>query len=497
MKSEDETEEMTAPFSGGSDPLFGTRCDLPLESFFRMPELTALRPDPDYDVNMLIGPGASLAGWQGLIIYADLPKNEQQYRARAGRITNLGLTHPCDAATMYKRSYFIDWPVLNRHKRAILPSADIVVDAQRPDEPVWMEGRVLREALTEMSHNLFRARPWFEPGPWGGSWIKDNINGLNRDVPNYAWSFELISPENGLLLESSSLLLEVSFDCMMYIGAKEVLGDCHERFGTEFPIRFDFLDTFDGGNLSVQCHPRPDYTKKHFGENFTQEEAYYILDTKDDASVYLGFQHDTDAGEFIAALKVSAENNEPLNVDRYVQKQKAEKHDLFLIPYGTIHGSGKNNMVLEISSTPYIFTFKMYDWLRMDLSGKPRNLNIDRASENLFFDRKGEYVSDYLKSKPVLMREGIGWSQWHLPTHETHLYDVMRYSIMSSVEINTGNKCLVMNLVEGSGINVETRRGLSKKISYAETFIVPAAAETVRITNLSEGEAIIVMAFVK
>jgi hypothetical protein len=54
-----------------------------------------------------------------------------------------------------------------------------------------------------------------------------------------------------------------------------------------------------------------------------------------------------------------------------------------------------------------------------------------------------------------------------------------------------------MNLVEGSGINVETRRGLSKKISYAETFIVPAAAETVRITNLSEGEAIIVMAFVK
>ncbi len=497
MKSEKEIEEMTSPYSGGSDPLFGTRCSLPLESFFRMPELKVLRPDPDYDVNIIIGPGASLAGWEGLTVYADLPKNEQQYRARAGSISNLGLSRPADAGTMYKRSYFIDWPVLNLHKREILPFTDIVVDAQRPDEPVWMEGRVLREALTEMSRNLFRVRPWFEPGPWGGTWIKENISGLNRDVPNYAWSFELISPENGLLLESSSLLLEVSFDTLMYIGAKEVLGDCHERFGTEFPIRFDFLDTFNGGPLSVQCHPRPDYARKHFGENFTQEEAYYIVDTKDDAVVYLGFQDDIDPGDFITALKVSAENNKPLDVDMYVQKQRAGKHDLFLIPSGTIHGSGKNNMVLEISSTPYIFTFKMYDWLRMDLNGRPRNLNIDRASENLFYNRKGEYVSEQLKSKPVMLSEGEGWSRWHLPTHETHLYDVMRYSIRSSVDIRTGNKCLVMNLVEGQSVNVETQRGMKQKISYAETFVVTAAAETVRITNIAGDEAIIVMAFVK
>ncbi|MDZ7633619.1 MAG: class I mannose-6-phosphate isomerase [Bacteroidales bacterium] len=497
LKQEQEIEEMTSPFSGGSDPLFATRCDLPLGSFFRMAELTALRTDPDYDVNIIIGTGASLSGWQGLMIYADLPKNEQQYRARTGSITNLGLSRAGDAGTMYKRSYFIDWPVLNRHKRQILPFADIVVDAQRPDEPVWMEGKVLREALSEMSRNLFRVRPWFEPGPWGGTWIKDNISGLNREVPNYAWSFELISPENGLLLESSSLLLEVSFDSLMYIGAKEVLGDCHERFGNEFPIRFDFLDTYNGGPLSVQCHPRPEYARDHFGENFTQEEAYYIVDTKDDAFVYLGFRNDIDPGGFVAALKESAENNEPLDVDSYVHKQKADKHDLFLIPSGTIHGSGKNNMVLEISSTPYIFTFKMYDWLRLDLNGRPRNLNIDRAGENLFFDRKGEYVSEHLKSKPVLLSEGEGWSQWHLPTHETHLYDVMRYSIMSSVDISTENKCLVMNLVGGHSVNVETRGGMQKKISYAETFVVTAAAGSVRITNIANDEAIIVAAFVK
>lgn len=497
---EPQIEALVAPSLGGDDPLFGTRYTGSLSDFFDPKALATLVPSPETALSVVYGCGAALARWDdALTVYVDVPKNEIQFRSRAGSITTLGMTAAESPKVMYKRFYFVDWVVLNAHKADLLRDIDILIDAQRPDAPVFISGADLREALTRMSMNYFRVRPWFEPGAWGGHWIQQHIPQLPQDVPNYAWSFELIVPENGLMLTSNGLLLEFSFDFLMYHDHHAIIGGAAERFGTEFPIRFDFLDTFDGGNLSVQCHPHPAYIRAKFGETFTQDETYYILDCGAEAQVYLGFQAGVDPQQFRADLERSFSEGVAVEIEKYVQVFPASKHDLFLIPHGTIHCSGRDNLVLEISATPYIFTFKMYDWLRLDLDGKPRPLNIDRAFENLRFDLQGERVSRELRSAPRLTAEGAGWRLIHVPTHADHFFDVRRYELEAgvSVEVATNHSCQVMSLVEGTTIVLETAQGMRQRFSYAETFVVPAAAKRFRLINDTSGAAKVINAFMK
>jgi mannose-6-phosphate isomerase class I len=196
-------------------------------------------------------------------------------------------------------------------------------------------------------------------------------------------------------------------------------------------------------------------------------------------------------------LEHSAETGDKVDIEQFVQVQPAHKHDLFLIPNGTIHCSGEGNVVLEISATPYIFTFKMYDWQRLDLNGKPRPLNIDRAFANLNFERKGDKVQAELVSKPVVLAQGDDWQIVHLPTHAEHFYDVHRLEFASGIEVDTNGSCHVLNLVEGEGIMLVTANGMQQAFSYAETFVVPAAAGHYRLVNAGSSPVKVIKAFMK
>jgi predicted NBD/HSP70 family sugar kinase/mannose-6-phosphate isomerase class I len=496
LRPEAEIEHLVAPFLGGNDPIFGHHFDGTLADFFDAAALAALRPDPDR-LTILYGCGAALAGWSGPLLYVDLPKDTLQQRSRAGLVTNLGRTQPDAPKPMYKRFYFVDWPALNRHKQRLLPDIDVILDGQDATNPNFMTGTDLRNALRTMSRSYLRARPWFEPGPWGGQWLKRMIPQLPQDAPNYAWSFELITPENGLTLESGGERLEVSFDMLMFQEAGAVLGEHAERFGTSFPIRFDYLDTMEGGNLSLQCHPSPGYIEAEFGEPYTQDETYYILDCAPGARVYLGFQEGVNPSAFRASLEESARSGAEVDVERFVRTLPAERHDLFLIPHGTVHCSGAGNMVLEISATPYIFTFKLYDWLRLDLDGHPRPLNVERAFANLDFSRQGSVVDDSLVSRPRTIREGDGWRLVHLPTHPVHFYDVHRIELTTAARITTDGSPHVLNVVEGGPVLLRTADGSEGRFCFAETFVVPAAAGAYELVNEGAVEAKVIKAFLK
>jgi len=495
LKPSAAIEEMVQPFLGAQDAVWGRKCNLTLSDFFELNQ----SPEPihTHEINIVIGTGAALLGWQAPIVYLDLPKNELQLRMRAGATGNLGTQKVDTATNMYKRFYFVDWVVLNAHKKAISNDVAVLADSQWKDTLHWAFAQDIKMALQQMSQSVFRVRPWFEPGAWGGQWMKERIPGLSQDHVNLAWSFEMIVPENGLVFESDGALLEISFDFLMFQQHEAVLGKHASLFGYEFPIRFDFLDTWDGGNLSIQCHPSLPYIREHFGETITQDETYYMLDCQSGAEVYLGFQEDINPAAFKYILEESQTQKKEVAIDQYVQVHQAEKHELFLIPNGTVHSAGAGSLVLEISATPYIFTFKMYDWLRLDLNGEPRAINIEHAFKNLNFERKGDRVKEELISKPHLVKAGQDWQIVHLPTHQQHFYDIERLEFDTYIEVDTADTVHILMLVEGTSVDVQTADGTAAHFHYAETFVIPAAAQRYTLTNTGNGRAKVIKAFVK
>ncbi|MGO3109562.1 MAG: class I mannose-6-phosphate isomerase [Sphingobacterium sp.] len=497
LKSESELDELIAPYLGDADSVWGTNTKLALADLLVIEQLQDVKLDSSFQVNIIVGVGAALAPIQAPLVYLDLPKNELLYRMRAKSITNIGSAKIADDRTMYKRFYFVDWVVLNAHKQTLINEIAIFADTQWDNTLSWALSENIFSAMRKMATSVFRPRPWFDPGVWGGQWMKERFSPLGAEEQNLAWSFEIIAPENGVVFQSDGVLLELSFDTLMFREQQSILGEHATQFGHYFPIRFDFLDTFDGGNLSIQCHPRLSYIQKNFGEKYTQDETYYMLDCKPGAQVYLGFQEDIVAADFRQALEYSVKSNQPVAIEKYVQRFTAAKHQLFLIPSGTVHSAGKDNLVLEISATPYIFTFKMYDWLQKDAQGNPRPINIDHAFHNLDFERKGARVAEEFISVPKLLDQGQGWKVVHLPTHAEHYYDVHRLEFDSSIEVQNDNVCHILMLVEGTCIQVITADGSASEFNYAETFIIPAGARNYRLVNTTNHPVKVIKAFLK
>jgi mannose-6-phosphate isomerase class I len=441
---------------------------------------------------MVIGSGASLlVDAPQLVIYADMARWELQQRQRAGHIANLGLDNFDERpALKYKRAFFIDWRAADRLKKRLLPKADFILDTNQRETPRMISRQSLFDGLRQAARRPFRVVPFFDPGPWGGQWMKE-VCDLPHETPNYAWCFDCVPEENSLLLGYGGERFEIPSIDLVFFEPRALLGEAvHARFGTEFPIRFDFLDTMGGGNLSFQVHPLTEYIQDRFGMPYTQDESYYMLDAGEDGCVFLGFQENIDPTVMAKDLRV-AQNGEALfPAEKYTNCFAAKKHDHFLIPAGTPHCSGRNSMVLEISSTPYIFTFKLWDWGRLGLDGRPRPIHLEHGLNNLQWDRTTQWVRDNLVNRVEPIASGDGWREERTGLHEREFIETRRHWFTRAVPHDTHGTVNVLNLVEGREAVVESPTSAFEPfvVHYAETFIVPAAvgAYTIR----PHGEAV-------
>lgn len=303
---------------------------------------------------------------------------------------------------------------------------------------------------------------------------------LPKDPPNYAWCFDCVPEENSLLLGFGETQVEIPSINLVFSHPAELLGEpVYGRYGAEFPIRFDFLDTMQGQNLSLQVHPLIDYAYEHFGLRYTQDESYYILDAEPDAEVYLGLKDGVDAEAMLADLQTAAEDpDKPFPDHKYINRFPAKKHDHFLIPAGTCHCSGANSMVLEISHTPYIFTFKLWDWARLDWNGLPRPINLARGSANIQWSHTRTWVEPRLINAIEPVAEGEGWREERTGLYQSEAFETRRHWFTGTVPHDTRHQSVhVLNLIEGAEAIVESPDAAFAPfvVHYAETFIVPAA----------------------
>lgn len=482
-----EVERLVAPHLG-NDPVFGRMNDLELGQFFSPAALAAARASVALIATgliLVVGCGARLIAQEDLLVFADLSRREAQLRQRRDETANLGATNRTDsAAQKYKRAFFIDWRVCDRWKQPLIAHWDFVLDTHDAARPKLIEGDVIRHALRATVRQPFRVAPYFDPAPWGGQWLRERF-GLNGATPNYGWGFDCVPEENSLLLDIAGERIELPALDLVYDQPRALLGEAvYHRFGAEFPIRFDLLDTMGGGNLSFQVHPTAAYIREAFGMPYTQDESYYLLDAAPDASVYLGLREKVSTPEMLGALQRAHQGGEPFAADRFANRWPAKRHDHFLIPAGTVHCSGRNALVLEISATPYIFTFKLWDWGRLGLDGRPRPIHLDHGTANIAWERDTRWTQQHLIGRVQEVARGPGWVEERTGLHESQFIETRRHWFSSPVQHDTNGGVNVLNLVAGDAAVIDSPDGAFAPfpVHYAETFIVPAAVGPYRIT---------------
>lgn len=211
--------------------------------------------------------------------------------------------------------------------------------------------------------------------------------------------------------------------------------------------------------------------------HYTQDESYYILDAEPGASVYLGTIDGIEPSEMLTALERAQQGDQDFEAEQFANKWPANKHDHFLIPAGTIHCSGAEAMVLEISATPYIFTFKLWDWGRLGLDGKPRPIYLEHGKNVIDWNRGTEWTRGNLINRFEPIAKGEDWLEERTGLHEMEFIETRRHWFTGVVHHHTGGGVNVLNLVEGDAAVVESPTDEFEPfvVHYAETFIVPAS----------------------
>ena len=218
---------------------------------------------------------------------------------------------------------------------------------------------------------IYFLQPAFKETIWGGSKLKTDF-GMESELSNIAEAWMLSCQEDGeSVVKNGDFAGKTLSDLIEKELGMSCLGtNCRDYTEIEdFPILIKLIDAAD--KLSVQVHPDDEYAAEHEKDVRGKTEAWYILDCDKDAELIYGFRDDIDKEEFRASIE------DGTLLDK-VNRVNVKPGDVAFIPSGTLHAIGKGILLAEVQQSCNT-TYRVFDYNRPGLDGKPRPLHIDKA----------------------------------------------------------------------------------------------------------------------
>jgi len=500
------------------DPYFGRVFDGQIEQFIDAEKLEAIQNTLDnyrqkcnrtpskvvicYGVGSAIQP---LREYFDQIIYFDLTREELFNRSAEYPIACLGSKR--DQFPVHKnlkRFCYIDSMVLDKHKKNVLKEIDWYIDSNNMDELKIMPRATYEEILSATAREPIVVKQLYYPVVWGGDWQK-KIKKLPNSIPNSGQG-SIVPNENSVEVLLDKFIIEIPFQNLMWLEPKSILGDnAYQITNGRFPLSYFYDDEIVGGNMAIQVHPDDRYIKHNFNEPMRQDESYYILQTGLGAKTYLGLKENADLNEFQKEAILSEKEKKPFNYEKYVDSLNTVPGDFLLIPAGTVHASGKNQVVVEIDwvNTVYTpgYTFHIYDYIRPDLDRTNRAMHIGHAFNVIKEDRRTDWVRKNLKQKPQLLRKGHAWAEYIIGRREDILFEVHRLEFQKRINDRTDPERTfqALTLVEGESILIQSvdNPEVQCRLEFPDTLIIPACFGKYTIFNLAKKSCKVVKAMVR
>ena len=423
------------------------------------------------------------------------PKNAM-LRIRAGQYANLGKERPGIINRTIRRCYYCDFENAVTLRRSLLHgnAIDWYFLDNDPARLQMMPLPAFAEVCAQLVKYPFRAKPCYLEGVWGGTYMK-KLRGLPKEMRNAAWVFDFIPMEVSVLVEAGKELLDINYCSFVHQEGERLMGaDCVRKFKGYFPIRFNWDDSYHStGNMSIQCHSGGPFNIEHYDEFGRQDESYYVVVTGHEAKTFIGFRDDADIPQFFRDIEAADTQHKSVDYMKYVSYEESRPGLQVMLPAGTIHSSGRNQVILEIGSlTIGSYTYKMYDYLRLDFDGKQRPIHTRLGELNVRQDRRKSVIHDpsspeYIVQEPRLDARGEGWEEYILGENPQMYISLRRLEFEKSCEQDTRDeKFHVLTLVDGEKVRIRSAAHPERffDLEFMEIACVPASMGAYLIENL-------------